>query len=64
MRQVIKAYDGQDAYDEIVKHGGPDAFDVILMDLHMPRMVRRSSIWPSCHGCHSRANCSMSNTAA
>ena len=33
--------DGQEAYDEIVKRGGPDAFDVILMDLHMPRKVRR-----------------------
>lgn len=32
--------DGQEAYDEIVKKGGPDAFDVILMDLHMPRKVR------------------------
>jgi CheY-like chemotaxis protein len=32
--------DGQEAYNEIVKRGGPDAFDVILMDLHMPRKVR------------------------
>ncbi len=37
--QVAVAYDGQDAYDEIVARGGPDAFDVILMDLHMPRKV-------------------------
>ncbi|BDA47022.1 probable sensor histidine kinase GacS [Coccomyxa sp. Obi] len=36
-KQVTKAMDGQEAYEEIVKHGGPDAFDVILMDLHMPR---------------------------
>ena len=46
-RQVTKAMDGQEAYDEIVKKGGPDAFDVILMDLHMPRKVCSSPPCPS-----------------
>lgn len=35
--------DGQEACDEIAKRGGPDAFDVILMDLHMPRKVSKKS---------------------
>lgn len=51
VRQVTKAYDGQEAYEEIVKSGGPDAFDVILMDLHMPRMVRCLSLQPRYRRC-------------
>ena len=37
--QVTSAFDGQEALDKIVAAGGPDAFDVILMDLHMPQKV-------------------------
>ena len=35
---VTVAPDGAAALDAIEAAGGPDAFDVILMDLHMPRM--------------------------
>lgn len=37
--QVTRAFDGEEAYQTILERGGPDAFDVILMDLHMPRKV-------------------------
>ena len=37
--QVTHAFDGEEAYSIILEKGGPDAFDVILMDLHMPRKV-------------------------
>jgi CheY-like chemotaxis protein len=37
--QVTRAFDGEDAYQIILERGSPDAFDVILMDLHMPRKV-------------------------
>ena len=37
--QVTHAFDGEEAYSTILERGGPDAFDVILMDLHMPRKV-------------------------
>ena len=37
--QVTSAYDGQEALDKLAEAGGPDAFDVILMDLHMPLKV-------------------------
>lgn len=35
---VTVAPDGAAALEAIESAGGPDAFDVILMDLHMPRM--------------------------
>ncbi|KAK9840570.1 hypothetical protein WJX81_001725 [Elliptochloris bilobata] len=35
--RVTQARDGQEALDHISARGGPDAFDFILMDLHMPR---------------------------
>ena len=38
--QVTRAFDGEEAYQILLDRGGPDAFDVILMDLHMPRKVR------------------------
>lgn len=37
--RVTQARDGQEALDRIAARGGPDAFDFILMDLHMPRKV-------------------------
>ena len=37
--RVTQARDGQEALDQIAERGGPDAFDFILMDLHMPRKV-------------------------
>ena len=37
--RVTQARDGQEALDHIAERGGPDAFDFILMDLHMPRKV-------------------------
>jgi CheY-like chemotaxis protein len=37
---VVTAEDGQAAVDALHAAGGPDAFDVILMDLHMPKKVR------------------------
>ena len=38
--RVTQARDGQEALDHIAARGGPDAFDFILMDLHMPRKAR------------------------
>ena len=35
--EVTTAEDGVVALRQIEANGGPDAFDVILMDLHMPR---------------------------
>lgn len=37
---VVTAEDGEAAVEAVQAAGGPDAFDVILMDLHMPRKVR------------------------
>ena len=37
--RVTLARDGQEALDCITAGGGADAFDFILMDLHMPRKV-------------------------
>lgn len=36
---VTTASDGQQALEELHRVGHPDAFDVILMDLHMPIKV-------------------------
>jgi len=36
---VVTAEDGEAALEALHAAGGPDAFDVILMDLHMPRKV-------------------------
>jgi CheY-like chemotaxis protein len=36
---VVTAEDGEAALEALHTAGGPDAFDVILMDLHMPRKV-------------------------
>merc|ERR1719359_1638367 len=35
---VVTCEDGQFALQELCKRGGPSAFDLILTDLHMPRM--------------------------
>lgn len=47
---VVTAEDGVQALEVIDAQGhlGPDAFDLILMDLHMPRMV--SGSWGSLPG--------------
>lgn len=39
---VVTAEDGEAALEALHAAGGPDAFDVILMDLHMPKKVRGS----------------------
>ena len=44
--QVTRAFDGEEAYQILLDRGGPDAFDVILMDLHMPRKVRAQLYCP------------------
>ena len=36
---VVTAWDGEEALAALHARGGPDAFDAILMDLHMPRKV-------------------------
>ena len=36
---IVTAEDGEAALEAVAAAGGPDAFDVILMDLHMPRKV-------------------------
>jgi len=55
-RVTCVAHDGVDALEKLrVTDGGPNAFDVILMDLHMPRMggiecaSAIASEWPHCH---------------
>jgi len=35
---VVTCQDGQFALEELCKRGGPSTFDLILTDLHMPRM--------------------------
>jgi len=39
---IVTADNGRRALDLIASRGGIDQFDLILMDLHMPVMVRRS----------------------
>ena len=49
---VVTAENGRIALDLIASRGGIDQFDLILMDLHMPVMVRRDShnhFLPPCH---------------
>lgn len=40
---ITTAEDGKEALKAVEAAGGPDAFHVILTDLHMPRMVSLSS---------------------
>jgi CheY-like chemotaxis protein len=44
--------DGQEALDRIVEAGGADAFDIMLMDLHMPRKVGRAEGGGACQEAH------------
>ncbi len=37
---VVTVENGQQALDAVAARGGLDAFDLVLMDLHMPIMVR------------------------
>ena len=41
---VVTAENGEQAVQAVQAAGGPDAFDVILMDLHMP-LKARLAVW-------------------
>ena len=47
---VLTAEDGEAALEALHAAGGPDAFDVILTDLHMPRKVKPCTIVCVCSG--------------
>jgi CheY-like chemotaxis protein len=54
VQQVVQAVNGREALSAVEASGGGDAFDVLLIDLHMP-LMGGMEVW-------NNMSCDMSHT--